>query len=101
MFTDKAQFIIDLSKDHAFSRGSVELTLEAMLAAVAGQAEAGVLLCECTGMERSKLKSLFPELPELMSCPTKLPLSEAVRTLLNTAKTLAAGGPDRRPPGRN
>ena len=99
MFTDKAQQIIDTAKDFAFSGGSAELTLSALLATVASHAEAGVLLAECAGMPAEKLRAACPEQPEPVACPGKLPLAEAVRSMLGNAKELAEEVPDRLHPG--
>ena len=44
MFTNKAQAVIDLAKDHASSNGSAELNLPAVLAAMGHQSESVVLL---------------------------------------------------------
>lgn len=99
MFTDKAQEMIDLAKDYAFSSGSVELTPKAMLVAMGSQAEAGVLLAESLGMTPEKLRAACPEAPPPAACPGKLPLQEAFRSMLATAKELAEQVPDRLHPG--
>ncbi len=99
MFTDKAQLIIDLAKDHAFSAGSAELTLKSMLAAVGSQAEAGTLLAECLGLTSEKLRAACPESGNPVSCPGKLPLAESTRLMLAGAKELAEQAPDRIHPG--
>ena len=99
MFTDKAQAVIDLAKDYAFSSGSTELTLSALLTAIGSQAEAGVLLAECLGLTPEKLRAACPELPEPAACPGKLPLAEGLRTMLALAKELAEEVPDRFHPG--
>lgn len=99
MFTDKAQQIIDTAKDFAFSGGSAELTMSALLATVGLHAEAGVLLAECADMPVAKLRATCPEQPEPVACPGKLPLAEAVRFMLGNARELAEETPDRMHPG--
>ena len=99
MFTDKAQEIVDLAKDYAFSSGSAELTLKTLLSAMGKQAEPGVLLAECVGMTPEALRAACPELPEPASCPGKLPLAESLRTILESSKELAEEVPDRFHPG--
>lgn len=99
MFTDKAQTIIDLAKDYAFSSGSAELTLKALLVALGRQAEAGVLFAETYGLTPEKLRAACPELPPPAACPGKLPLAEAFRLMLASAKDLAEQAPDRSHPG--
>ncbi|MFW6119010.1 MAG: AAA family ATPase [Planctomycetota bacterium] len=99
MFTDKAQAVTDLAKDYAFSSGASELTLEAMLAAMSSQAEAGVLLAECVGLPPEKLRVACPEFPEPAACPGKMPLAESTREMLVCAKELAGEVPDRFRPG--
>jgi len=99
MFTDKAQEIIDLAKDFAFSSGAADLTLKVCLAAMGEQAEAGVLLAECVGMTPEALRAACPEIPAPVSCPRKLPLAESMRTMLEISKELAEEIPDRFHPG--
>ena len=99
MFTDKAQQIIDLAKDYAFSGGATELTLKALLAAVGGQGEAGVLLAECVGLTPEKLRAACPELPDPAACPGRLPLADSMRAMLGCAKELAEEVPDPFHPG--
>ena len=99
MFTERAQEIIDLAKDYAFSSGSVELNLKAMLAAMGSQSEAGVLLAESLGISPEELRAACPEMPEPAACPGKLPLNESFRSMLETAKELADQVPDRFHPG--
>ena len=99
MFTDKAQQIIDTAKDVAFSGGSAELSLSALLCTVGSHAEAGVLLAQCMGMAVDKLRAACPERPETVACPGKLPLTEAVRSVLGHARELADEVPDRWHPG--
>ena len=99
MFTDKAQEIIDLAKDYAFSSGSAELTLKTLLAAMGEQAEAAVLLAECVGMTPEALRATCPEMPPPASCPGKLSLAESMRTMLEASKELAEEVPDSVHPG--
>ena len=56
MFTDKTQALIDLAKDYAFSSGSTELTLPALLAGLGSHPESSVLLAECVGLTPEKLR---------------------------------------------
>lgn len=99
MFTEKAQTIIDLAKDYAYSRGSEELDLKAMVGVLGHQPEPGMLLAECFGIEPARLREACPELDGAVVCPGKLPLAEPVRQLLNDAKSLSQDVPDRFRPG--
>lgn len=99
MFTDKAQSAIDLAKDYAFSIGSAELSVRALLAAFGSQAEAGVLLSQCVGLTPERLRAACPDFIEPVACPGKLPLAEEMRTILTCAKNLAEDIPDRFRPG--
>jgi len=99
MFTDKAQALIDLAKDCAFSNGSAELTLSALLAAISGQTEPTVLLAECFEITPEKLREACPEFSKPATCRGTLPLSEAMRTMLSDAKELAEKVPDGIHPG--
>ncbi len=99
MFTDKAQAVIDLAKDLAFSSGSPELGLSAILAATGRHSEARVLLAECLGMAPDELEKACPEMPEPVSCPGRLPLAGPTRATLTCAKELAREVPDRTHPG--
>jgi cell division protease FtsH len=99
MFTSKAQRIIDLAKDYAFSAGASEMKLSAVLTAIGVQAEAGVLLAECLSMTPDELRAACPEQAEPASCPGKLPLAEEVRTMLARAKEFCDEAPDRLQPG--
>lgn len=99
MFTDKAQAIIDIAKDYAFSGGAPEMTLKALLTALGGHPEGRVLLAECLGMPPEKLRDACPQVPTPSACPGKLPLAEATRAVLACAKELAEEVPDRLHPG--
>jgi ATP-dependent metalloprotease FtsH len=99
MFTDKAQAIVDLAKDFAQVTGAKELNLASLALAMSRHTEAGILLAECMGMPPEKLRAAFPATAEPDRCPKKLPVSEPVRTLLQTAKELAQEVPDRSHPG--
>ncbi|MBN2559620.1 MAG: AAA family ATPase, partial [Phycisphaerae bacterium] len=99
MFTNKAQGIIDLAKDYAFSRGSSSLDLPALLTAIGSASEPAVLLAECIGLTPEAFRAACPEFPDPMACPGKLPLSEPFRSVLVLAKDLAEEVPDRFHPG--
>ena len=98
MFTDKAQAVIDLAKDYAFSSGSSELGLGALLAAMASEAEAGMLLAECVRISPEGLKAACVKAPVPARCPSKLPLAESLRNALVRAKEFAEQVPDRSHP---
>ncbi len=99
MFTDKAQQIVDLAKDHAYSSGQTELDLTAILAAVGNDMEAGVLMAECLGLDTASVRSACPICTERVSCPGKLPLYRGVHEALTCARGLAEEVPDRNHPG--
>ncbi|OHB73707.1 MAG: hypothetical protein A2V70_13960 [Planctomycetes bacterium RBG_13_63_9] len=99
MFTEKAQAIIDLAKDLAFSAGSAQLNVSCLLAAVKQHPEARVLLAECLGLAPDALAAACPEMPAPVSCPGKLPLDGPVRSVLVCAKELASEVPDGAHPG--
>jgi ATP-dependent metalloprotease FtsH len=99
MFTDKAQTVVDLAKDFAFSGGAGELTVQALLAAIGRMAEPGVLLAESLGLSPEALRAACPDLPDPASCPGKIALTEATREVLVLAKELAQEVPDRLHPG--
>src|SRR5262245_40982390 len=99
MFTEKAQALIDLAKDYAFSQASGELGIAPVLAAVREQAEVSVLLAECLGLAPEKLRALCPAPPAPASGPRKLPIGEPLRAVLLVARELAAEIPDPLHPG--
>lgn len=99
MFTDNAQTIIDRAKDYAFSSGASELNLSSLVLAACRHPEAGVLMAECVATTPDQLRTVFPFADEPASCPGKLPLAEATRTMLKAAKELAEDVPDRSHPG--
>ncbi|MFQ5473535.1 MAG: AAA family ATPase [Dehalococcoidia bacterium] len=99
MFTRKAQAMVDLAKDCAYSRAADQLDLSALLSAFAQETEATVLLAECLGIASDQLRSACPEYTEPVACPGKLPLADAFRDILSVAKELADQVPDRLHPG--
>lgn len=99
MFTDKAQSIIDRAKDLAFSGGSAELTVAAVVAAALDSHEATVLISECLGVAVEDLRSRRPDFTTSASCPGKLPLAASLHKALVTAKEIAEAVPDRARPG--
>lgn len=99
MFTEKAQTIVDLAKDYAYSAGSAELGLAPFLQAIGHHTEASVFLAEAVGLELEKLREKLPQALEPTPCPGKLPLAEATRLMLTMAKELADETPDRFHPG--
>lgn len=101
MFTEKAQSIIDLAKDHSYIVGKAagELTIQAVLAAIGSHPEASTLLAQCLGFSRDKLRDACPALQAGAGCPSKLTLAEPVHSLIVCAKELAEEVPDRSQPG--
>src|SRR5690349_17864128 len=94
MFTDKAQAVIDLAKDIAFSQKLVELGIAPLLGAFKNQSEASILFAECLGLAPEKLRSLCPDYAAAASCPKKLPIAESLRAVLVVAQQLAEEVPD-------
>jgi len=99
MFTNKAQIIIDKAKDLAYSSGLTKLTSQALLTSLVLNSESKVLLMDCTGLDELQLKSVCLDIPELNSCPGKLPLTETIHVILNQAKEVAQKIPDPSHPG--
>ena len=99
MFTEKAQSIIDLAKDYAFSAGAAELELSPLMVAMTIRGESCVLLAQCLGIGTEELRIACPKLPEPVACPGKLPLAETVRALLQSARGLSDEVADRVHPG--
>lgn len=99
MFTEKAQLVIDLAKDFAFSNGSTKLTLSAVLMSMINHQEAAVLLSESIDLTQEQLKKAVPDIPEIMACQKKLPLTENVKLMLTVAKKISAEVPDSTHPG--
>ncbi len=99
MFTEKAQAAVDLAKDYAYSGGSTVLDLRSVLTAMIADVERGVLLAEAFGVSQQTLREISPAVPEPAACPGKLPLSEAVHSLLTVAQELAEEVPDTSDPG--
>ena len=99
MFTNKAQIIIDKAKDLAYSSNLQKLDTMAFLTSIILNSESKVLLMDCTGLDELKLKSVCLNIPELISCPGKLSLTETVHNILNRAKEVAQKIPDSSHPG--
>ena len=102
MFTDKAQMIISMAKDRAYTLGRDSVDVESLLAAVSADNEAGIRLAEClTAGDVADLRGRCPEFGSPGPCPGTMPPDEAMRSLLATACELAGGEgiPDRTHPG--
>lgn len=99
MFTDSAQRVIDLAKDYAFSNGAARLSPPSLLAAMGQRPATRGLLAACLGLTVDQLRAACPAYPELAHCPGPLPLDDAVRALLTSARELASEMPDREHPG--
>jgi len=99
MFTEKAQTLIDLAKDLAFSNGIAELTVIPLLAAIARQAESCVLLAECLSVTPSQIRDACPPLNDPVACPGKFPVADHVQEILKSARGIADEVPDRTHPG--
>lgn len=102
MFTEKAQSIIDLAKDFAFANSRDELDIDALLAAMGSDAEAGVRLAHClTNDDAAALRGRCPQLGQPAPCPGMLNLTQGLREIIMQAKNLASGNgvPDSVHPG--
>ncbi|HPY49839.1 MAG TPA: AAA family ATPase [Sedimentisphaerales bacterium] len=102
MFTEKAQAIVSMAKDRAYTLGRNCIDVESLLAAVAADREACVRLAEClTDGNVADLRHRCPSSESPGSCPGTMPPDEAVRLLLDKACELAGGEgvPDRTHPG--
>lgn len=99
MFTEKAQKIVDRAKDHAFSSGSKELGVPALLAALIREQESAVLLCECLDTTHEALLEACPGVADADARRGKLPLAEPVRAILVRAKQFSETVPDQARPG--
>lgn len=102
MFTDKAQTIISMAKDRAYTLGRDSVNVESLLAAISADNEAGVRLAEClTAGDAADLRARCPEFGSPGPCPGTMPPDEAMRSLLEAACELAGGQgiPDRTHPG--
>lgn len=99
MFTEKAQGLLGLAKNIAFTNAQHEITLSVILAAVAQQSEACVLLAECCNMELEAFRAICPRLEGTTECPQRLPLAASVREMLGEARELAQEAPDQSYPG--
>lgn len=99
MFTEKAQRVIDLAKGCASASGAHVLDLSALVAAIGKDVESSVLMAGCLGLTTEQLRARSPA-PANVDVPMgKLPLAEAVRTVLGTAREFAEEVPDRQHPG--
>ncbi len=102
MFTDKAQTIISLAKNRAYTLGKESVDIESLLAAISADNEAGVRLAEClTNGNPTELRGRCPEFGSPGPCPGTMPPDKAMRSLLEEACRLASGEgiPDRTHPG--
>lgn len=99
MYTDKAQTVIDLAKDFAYSAGSNGLDVDSLLAAVGSHVEASVLLAECVGLTTEDLRAKCPEYFAPETCSGSLSITETTHRILTNAKKLAKEIPDRLHPG--
>jgi cell division protease FtsH len=102
VFTDKAQAIISMAKDRAYTLGRDSVDVESLLAAIAADSEAGIRLAEClTAGNVVDLRARCPEFGSPGPCPGTMPPDEAMRSLLESACKLAGGEgiPDRTHPG--
>jgi cell division protease FtsH len=102
VFTDKAQTIISMAKDRAYTLGQDSVDVGSLLAAISADNEAGVRLAEClTSGDTADLRGRCPGWGAPGPCPGTMPPDEAMRSLLATACELAGGEgiPDRTHPG--
>jgi len=99
MFTNKAQKIIDLAKNYAFSQNSTGLDLAAVATVIANDAEASILLAECVSVSGDKLRCQPLKSLKLRKHSRRLPLTESLQSTLACAKELAQEVPDRYHPG--
>jgi ATP-dependent metalloprotease FtsH len=90
VFTTDAQSVIDKAKDIAVSLGEGQLTLKAIITSIAIDGRGMPLLSQCLNLDASELGQHFPPPHPLQQCQAKLPLSQAVREMLATAKDLVA-----------
>ncbi|MCE1248604.1 MAG: AAA family ATPase [Firmicutes bacterium] len=102
MFTDRAQLLIDIAKEHCSAAGRYILDVECLLAAVGGSSLAAVKLAEFIfDGNQDKLRSLLPPLKTTGKCEGSFPLSDGLKILLQEAAFLASaeGVPDKEHPG--
>lgn len=102
MFTEKAQTIISMAKDRAYTLGREALDVDCLLAAIGADNESGTRLAEClTGGDTTNLRGHCGEFGKPGPCPGTMKPDDAVRALLETACELAGGEgiPDRTHPG--
>ena len=102
MFTQRAQALIELAKDWAFTEAKDALDIESLLAAVGADAEACVRLAECLCRgDVNDLRRRCPDFGQPASCPGMLDLSGPLRAIVVSAMGLASGEgvPDRTHPG--
>jgi len=92
VFTDKAQTIISMAKDRAYTLGQDSVDVGSLLAAISADNEAGVRLAEClTSGDTADLRGRCPGWGAPGPCPGTMPPDEAMRSLLATACELAGG----------
>jgi len=94
MFTRQAQSVIDTAKDCAFSSGSAELDVAALLEALAMHVDTRVLLAECLQTTPGAVRAALPGLDEVRACPGTVPLADEVRAIIAAARDLTRLAPD-------
>jgi ATP-dependent metalloprotease FtsH len=102
MFTDKAQALLDLARDRAFSLAREEVDVESLLAAIGASPEGGVRLAESLGVEDvAGLRAKCPEVGRPVPGPPAMTWEPDLRRIVATALDLASGEgvPDRSHPG--
>jgi ATP-dependent metalloprotease FtsH len=100
MFTSRVRQLLDQAKATALVRGDETLSMDALLDAVGHHAEARALLARCLPLSLEDLRGQYMDMaPQGTLYGGQLPLSSAVRTLLEDAQRLAAAEPDRTHPG--
>lgn len=102
MFTERAQTIISMAKDRAYTLGRSSVDIESLLAAMSEDNEAGVRLAECLAAgDVADLRGRCPEFRSPGPCPGTMPPDDAMRRLLEKACELAGGEgiPDQTHPG--
>ncbi len=102
MFTDKAQVIVDLAKDRAFSMSLEKLDVKSLLAAVGSDAEGSMRLAECLMKDDlESLRARCPDIDQPAPCPGQIDLEKPLMEIMVSAKQLASveGIPDQTHPG--
>lgn len=99
MFTEKAQAVVDLAKDYAFSSGSSQLDLQAFVTAMVSGVETCILLADGLGVSQQTLRDAVPYNPPPTACPGRLPLAESAHFMLGAAQELSETVPDSSRPG--